>query len=509
MSRLRTNTLAMIGSFLSQAIFVFLQMKILTHWMPREEFGLFSAVFAAGALLSGLAELGFPVVLVRYGAKFEAEGRPNAVLGLVTLALRFWGGAMLVVGGLLAAAAALRLLPGLDRPGVTPGLVLLGFAAVASFSLRSIVMTAFQGIRRMLPAMGMDLVYGLAVTGLYLAFRERLDAARVFGCLLAASAGVGLAGFAWFRRVYRGVPGGERPGTRQLMSEIQGFWGGAFVTGLVALAMENGDRLAIAALAPFGVVAVYHVAGRIGLFARKILFIPQQVAHPELTFKWEQGQVEGVRADLRLFAKLEWAVGLLVCVGVVLGARVGVRLASTGEYSGAVPALIALAGSLPILCLGAPLTTFLRASGRIWVSVTSELVWLGGYLVTGALLFRRFGLAGFASGQIFAAAVALLYTVAALKRLRLPCPSIRFLLAHGVGTFLIWGGAAGLVRAHPIDSLPVALAGALAFALVMNVALAWARYLTPAEEARLLGFLGGGTWARAGQWLLTWPRGGR
>ena len=88
MSRLRTNSLAMIGAFLAQAVFVFLQMKILTHWMPRAEFGLFSAVLASGALLSGLAELGFPVVLVRYGSKFEAEGRPDAVLGLVGLALR-------------------------------------------------------------------------------------------------------------------------------------------------------------------------------------------------------------------------------------------------------------------------------------------------------------------------------------------------------------------------------------------------------------------------------------
>lgn len=509
MSRLRTNSLAMIGAFLAQAVFVFLQMKILTHWMPRAEFGLFSAVLASGALLAGLAELGFPVVLVRYGSKFEAEGRPDAVLGLVGLALRFWGAAVVAVGGLLAGAAALHLLPGLDRPGVTPGLVLLGFVAVASFSLRAIVMTAFQGIRRMLPVMGMDLVYGVVVTGLFLAFRERLDAARVFGCLLCASALVGLAGLGWFFRVYHATPGAARPGARALMGEIRGFWGGAFITGLVALALENGDRLTIAALAPFTVVAVYHVAGRIGLFARKILFIPQQVAHPELTFKWEQGQVEGVRADLTLFAKLEWALGLLVCVGVVLGARVGVRLASTGEYEGAVPALIALAGSLPILCLGAPLTTFLRASGRIWVSVTAELVWLGGYLVTGALLYPRFGLAGFASGQIFAAGVALLYTVAALKRLRLPCPPLGFLAAHGVGALVVWAGAAALVRAHPVASLPVALAGTLAFALVLNVALAWARYLTSAEEARLLGFLGGGTWARAGHWLLAWPRGGR
>ena len=33
MTRIRSNTIAMGGTFVVQAVFVFLQIKILTHWM--------------------------------------------------------------------------------------------------------------------------------------------------------------------------------------------------------------------------------------------------------------------------------------------------------------------------------------------------------------------------------------------------------------------------------------------------------------------------------------------
>jgi O-antigen/teichoic acid export membrane protein len=75
MTRVRSNALAMGGVYVTQAIFVLLQIKILTHWLAPGLFGLFSSISALGALLGSLAEAGFSVVLIRYGAKYEAEGR--------------------------------------------------------------------------------------------------------------------------------------------------------------------------------------------------------------------------------------------------------------------------------------------------------------------------------------------------------------------------------------------------------------------------------------------------
>lgn len=512
MTRLRTNALAMVGAFLSQAIFVFLQMKILTRWMPQTEFGLFSAVFAFGAILAAIVELGWPLVLIRFGAKFDAEGRPRALRRLLLIGIALFLVAWGIMALLLHFGVRHHLLPGLRYAGMPPGLPLLGFAAVASFGLRAMIFSVYQGSRRMLPVLVLDVVYGVAVTGLYLVYRESLDAPRVFACLLASSLAVTVAGLTAFLLTApraSGPAGADDPDAPgRLLAEIQGFWGGSFLTGIVAIGLENADRLAVAAVAPLTSVAVYHVAGRISLFARKILFIPQQVAHPELTYKWERGEVDGIRADLGLFARLEWVLGVLVGGVVVLGARVGVGLASNEEYLGAVAPLTALAGALPILCLQAPLTTFLRASGHIWVSVLSEVVWLLGYIAAGLCLYPLFGLAGFAGGQIVAAALALLYTVASLKRRGLPAPSWLFLAGHGLLALLLWLAAVLLVDRFPIVTLPALLGAAFVFALLLNVGLAWSGYFSARDEARLLGFLGGGPWARVGHWFLTWPRGG-
>lgn len=281
------------------------------------------------------------------------------------------------------------------------------------------------------------------------------------------------------------------------------------ITSAVAIALENADRLVLAALSPLSSVAVYHVAGRISLFTRKVLFIPQQVAKPELAFKWERGAADAVREDLALFSKLEWALGIMICVPVVVLARSGVVLASNEDYLGSVPILTVLMAAVPVLSLQAPLTTFLRASGHIWVSVTAEVIWLATALLTGILLLPRFGLAGFACGAVVAAFLSLNYTVWSLKRLSLPHPRVSFFVAHGLGGLAVWGGAALAIRAWPVTSIFPALALSFLFILLLNAALVRLNYFTAAEEERLLGLLGPGPTSGLGRVLLAWPRGGR
>lgn len=501
MTRVRSNTLAMAGTFVVQAVFVLLQIKILTHWLTPGEFGLFASVFALGVLLGSLADLGFSVVLVRYGAKFDAEGRPTALADLLRLGLALWLAAGLAIGLLLYLSAG-PLAARIGRPGVTAGLLCLGFFAALSFSLRAFASAAFQGRRRMMPALGLEISYMVGLTALFLFFREKLSAAAVFWCFLGWSATVGAGGILVF---FREGGGSLRRGLK-LVPEIRSFWGGSLATAVVAIALENADRLVLAALLPFESVASWHVAARISLFTRKILFVPQQVAKPELAFKWERGAADPVRQDLALFSRLEWVLGLLLAVPVVLGARAGIVLASDARYLAAEPALVVLAGALPILCLQAPLTTFLRASGHIWVSVTGESIWLLAFLGAGTALLPRWGLGGFALGQMIAATLTLLYTVWSLRRKGLPCPGAGFLAAHGLLSVALWGAAAILVRFRPITTLAGALAASLAFALLLNAALVWLRYFTPAEEERLLGLLGSGPWSRVGRALFAWPR---
>jgi hypothetical protein len=107
---------------------------------------------------------------------------------------------------------------------------------------------------------------------------------------------------------------------------------------------------------------------------------------------------------------------------------------------------------------------------------------------------------------MFAAALALLYSVRSLRRLGFPCPSLRFILGHGAGALILWGAAVLLTRWQPVDSVPLALFLGLLFLVLLNAALARFHYLTPAEEQRLMALLGSGRWSRIGKALLAWPR---
>lgn len=508
MTRVRSNALAMAGTFLVQAGFVFIQIKILTRLLTPAEFGLFSSVFALGALLGSLCELGFSVVLVRYGPKFEAEGRPEAVTRLLHTAVFLWAVTGALLGGLLLLTAG-PLTQAIGKPGVTAALLGLGFFSVMSFSLRGFTSAAFQGRRRMTPALVIELVYMAGLTLSYIVLGERLSVAAVFWSFLGLGVVVGVGGLIAFSRSEARGAGGFHPlEGLPLLGEIRSFWGGALVTTALAIAFENADRLVLAALMPFESVAAYHLAGRLNFFTRKILFVPQQVAKPELAWKWETGAVEPLRADLRLFAKLEWTLGVLLGVMLVLGGRAVIVMASDARYLAAEPVVVAMAGALPLLCLQAPLTTFLRASGFIWISVRSETIWLATALLSGLLLLPRWGIGGFALGQMFAAALSLLYTVASLRKKGLPCPSLKFLIAHVSAGVALWAAAVAFTRWRPIASFGWAVVACVAFGIFMNVILARFRYLSAAEETRLYALLGTGRWSRAGRAILGWPRPG-
>jgi O-antigen/teichoic acid export membrane protein len=508
MTRIRTNAIAMGGTFLVQAIFVFLQVKLLTRYLEPAEFGLYSTVFALGALLASFAELGFSVVLPRYGAKYEAEGRPSAFPRLVGAAIGLWFGAGLVLSTVLW-LLALPAGPGTGDGQVPPALLLLGLAASLTFALRAYASAAFQGLRRMAPALVMEAVYMTGLTTWFLVLGDRLDAGSVFLGFLVFGLGAGAGGLGVFflmarQRTGSGV-GGEAPATappapgassagspRELLREIGPFWLGAFLTTVVAIALESADRLLLATLVPLELVAAWHVAGRLSLFLRKILFVPQQVAGPELAFQWERGARDVLADDLRLFARIEWLLGVLLAVGTALAARPVVLLVSNDRYEAAVPALTALAGALPILALQAPLTTFLRSVGRIGVTVTAELVWLVGSLAIGALLLPALGLAGFGLGAVVAALLALLYTLAAFRKRALPGPGHRFVVRHLALGLAAWALAALVARGMADWSPVAALALAGGVTLLLGGGLLRGGAFPRGERARLAALLGAG-----------------
>lgn len=509
MSRIRANVVALGVSFFTTAFFSFFQIKIITNVLDQTSVGAWSAVVAVGSLLATFSELGLPWVMVRYGAKFDAEHRLPRLFLLWKFAVRVYGvGLMAVVAILLAAGPLIAKL--LGGAQVDRWSLIIGYLAVASGSLRAFNNACFRGLRRMRVIAVTEILYSLTVTGGLVLLRHRLSVrlalvvGLVSGIIWAAAGLVMLIGH--LRRVGRDATPAML--AEPIYPEIKGYWHGAAVSAIFIVAIEQLDKPVLATLVAFQQVALFHVASRLALFARRLVYVPFQVMNPEITHKWESGRRDELTADMELFIKLALALGLSMVVFLAVFARPLLLLVSTREFMAGAPVLWTFTGALPLLCLYQPLVMFLRATGKVWYAFVGDAGWLVAYLGIGSVLVFPFGLPGFVSGQIVASLLVFAWVLSAFHKLGLPRPPLRFFISRALLGFTVWGlsvGAGKLLPEWPLWAYPPF---AIALALIANYFFVRLRYLSKDEEERTVVLLAGrGPIGRMVRLLLTWPRG--
>ncbi len=512
MSRIRTNTLSLGTSFFVTAIFAFLQVKILTNFLDQDAVGLWSAVLAVGALLGTLSELGLPQVLVRYGAKFDAEGRLARLSALFAFSLRvFFVAALVMVGVLLLAGPyAARIL---GTSVVDRWLLILGYLAMASGSLRAVNNAVFRGLRRMVAMAVLEILFSTLVTVGYFLLRHRLTVDLALWVFLGASLLVAGAGgillTALLARLRRETTAPAETGG--VFREVRGFWEGVAVSGILLIAIEQLDKPLLAMLVSLSALAVFHVAARLQLFARRLLYVPFQVMFPEITHKWESPRRDELRGDMELFMKLELGLGLMLMVFLAVFARPLLLLVSTPEFLSGAPVIWIFTAVLPLLCLNQPLVLFLRAVGAIWYAVLSDALWLAIYLGLGTLFVRVFhlGLPGFVLGQPIASAIVLAYSLLVFHRLGLPRPPLGFFVKRLLLSTVVWALCVAAGRSLPPFAWWQLILLAAGLGVLGNFLLVRGGYLTRSEEERAVAMLAGrGTMGRAAGFLFAWPRRG-
>ncbi|HET9232791.1 MAG TPA: lipopolysaccharide biosynthesis protein, partial [Candidatus Eisenbacteria bacterium] len=439
MSRIRANVVALGISFFTTAFFSFLQIKIITNALDQTSVGVWSAVVAVGSLLATLSELGLPWVMVRYGAKFDAEKRLPRLFLLWKFAVRVYAvGLAGVIGILLVAGPLIATL--LGGAQVDRWSLIIGYLAVASGSLRAFNNASFRGLRRMRIIAVTEILFSLTVTIGLILLQPRLTVrlALVVGLISGLIwAGVGLVYLlAQLRKVSAGAP----PDPAPVFPEIRSYWQGAAVSAIFLVAIEQLDKPVLATLVAFQQVALFHVASRLALFARRLVYVPFQAMNPEITHKWESGRRDELTGDMELFTKLALALGLSMVVFLAVFAKPLLLLVSTREFLAGAPVLWIFTAVLPLLCLYQPLVMFLRATGKVWHAFVGDAGWLLTYLGAGALLVRPFGLPGFVSGQIVASILVFSWVLIAFHRLKLPRPPLRFFIvraALGAGVWVL------------------------------------------------------------------------
>jgi O-antigen/teichoic acid export membrane protein len=520
LSRIVRNTTAVTAAFAANTTLSFLQVKLLTRWLPQAELGEYFATVALGALISVLAQIGLPMVVLRFTAKYDALDDAGRIRRLVRFA---W---LLVLGlSVVLLLAERRLLPLLlpriyDAPPAIASVMLATGVFIAT-ALRQVTYACFDGMRRMsYPALFENLNVGLITLAIVL-LRHELSLVRlleislvsgVVFCIVSAAVLLRLLARQTRAMAASEVPGAASPSPVSpspprpaLLPDIAPFWSGAALNGLVGICMGYADKALISLFVPFELVSIFYVAERLTFLMKRLLALPLQVASPEITRRWELGRRDALRTDLGFMLKVQLATAMLVAIMTYLVAESAVLLVSAPAYLPAADLLRVLAVSVVLMGLYAPITTFMRAIERIHLALASDILWISVYLTAGALLVPRLDLRGIVLAQVTASTLTAVFNLVVGQRVG----RIRWDLG-GVARVAVLGlamaaGGGLLVRDLAPLAWPLAIGAGAGAVLLYHVLLVASGALSIGDRRRFRSLAGTSRFAGALDATLFWP----
>ncbi len=508
MSRIVRNTSAVAAAFATNTLLSFLQIKLLTRYFTQAALGEYSATFAIGAIVSVLAAVGLPTVVLRYTAKYDALGEVGRIRRLLALA---WSlvGILAVILLLVVAHVAPSILARLYTvpPAVTN--VLLATAVFVATALRQVTYAGFDGLRRMsYPAVLENLNVGAITLGI-LVLRERLTVPLLLSMSLISGLVVAAIAIGLLLRVLRQPPatGTERRARDlpPLLADITPFWWGAAINGIIGIGFGYADKLLVSLFLSFELVSIFFVAERITFLLKRLLAVPLQVAAPEITRRWELGRREELRYDVGFLIKVQLAVAMLFAVLVLAAAEVAVLVVANPTFLAAADLLRVLTISVVLMAAYAPITTLLRAIDRIGLALTSDVIWLATYVGLGMFLMPRLGLRGIVIAHLAASTLAAIWNVLAGDRVA----AIAWDHA-GLARVLVIGAAIGLggyvaairlAQGRPLVELGLAVLVLVTYNLLLPLTGA----LRADDRLRFMQLAGPGRLGAMLDRLLFWP----
>jgi O-antigen/teichoic acid export membrane protein len=403
MSRPTSNSIALAVALVGTTLASLLTVKVLSNSLGSTEYGRYGTALAFSNIMSLFFEWGATRVIARYVAHYEAVNQRSATLGMVWL---FYG---LTVACGTAFVGALIL--GLDRvialglyhdEGLTLPLV-LAVSLTAIITLINLTAAAFSGRQQMVISSALSLGIVAIPASIYLALASRLSVETALEIGLASDVVVLLiSGPLLQASLLRGQARQIAIHPLKVAGNVGPYWRSAAALTLLSLLFNYSDRLIISVALPTQFVAFYNIANNIHLMSKRVLAIPLGAVAPVLTTAWSQNQQQRVARTGWLVAKYTFMAGMLFTILLVALAPSFVILISNRDYLAAVPVLVLLTASIPLLSITAPMSTTLQAIGIMRPVVIAETAYIGAYVVLNVLLITPFGINGIALSQLIA-----------------------------------------------------------------------------------------------------------
>ena len=436
----------------AELVAAFATMWLLTHMLPREDYGYYVVAFTLIELIGLVAAGGMESVVVYRSSRLDAPPGQLAGAALAGSALARGVLASLAVAAVVALAApALAAL--FDKPameGWIRGLALLLPILVA----RSIYAAWHRGRQRLAQSilLGQSAPKLAAVVGLALVFalapgRQEAIVAALVGTSLLTLVG-------WMASA--------PPGPLRLRGQLDA-WDLRYGLKLMLTAlMSRGSRatevLLLGALATGGVTALFSVGASLASLALLPHNVLGRIFAPRLGWLYSRRQREELRREYDQTRSLAFGAAL---AGAVLLAGFGEpALRLFGDYERAEPMMLIVAAAyLTQSSLGVNSTYLVMAGYGGW-SLVLNLAQLGASAVLNLLLIPHYGGVGSAAAAFGSIALVKGATSLVVWRLdRFATQGAELALVNGACVALLWLAALGAVPARQAAAALLALLG--------------------------------------------------
>ncbi|MCJ7509214.1 MAG: lipopolysaccharide biosynthesis protein [candidate division Zixibacteria bacterium] len=497
------NSLILFGFFLLQQFLVLIQLKILTNWLNKEYLGEYFTLLAIAAILSIFMQLGLPLVITRFIAKYEALSKSlrSKRLVLFSWMVVLFSGIVFLFLTILFSSKVLNLIY-----KVPPSSYLLTWAILLNvvISFKAITYSAFYGLQKMeFPAIAEGSI-ALTVVFLLFLFRFQLSILNVFQINIFANLALSIL-FSLFLIFSLKKKSEDISQEKGLLADIRTFWLGAALTSFLSIALNYADQILISLVLSFSSVAIFYLAVKVVYLSRHIIAIPLDALSPEITGKWELNQKENLQENLRFFAKMIFILAVLLATVTLALAQPIIYLISNQQFKESILLLYILVLALPLIAIFSPINYFLRAIGKINYSLLADFIWLFGYLICGFLFLKLKGLFGLAGAFFVVSLFLAIFNYQRVKRFIFwKIEKMFSILLCGL---IVTSVTLILTKILLIPNIPKLLIG-LGIALVgYNLLIVRGKVISRDDRQRLLNLTSNQSLRKLILLLLTWPLG--
>lgn len=375
------NTLLLYLTRFVEVFATFVQIKILTIFLPKLVVGRIFFIMGIASFIATVSQAGFAFVFVRYVPKFNMK--ENLTLFNFSLIIYFIGLFFSVILGVTIhhSLSFWIMFTGVYVFSVLPLIssFLIGNSQIKFLffltTLRSLVLLVLIYLTR----------HALTITNLGLIFM--------------------LAGIAVLIKFYITFPViFDLSLLKIILQEIKNFWKYAFLDQIFQPIFMYLYRIITPLVLNYEALASFTISRRIDNFSRRLFQVPLDIVSPEISLRdSRKSEIIPVLVELK---KIYVIFATAFFLGYVIFGKLLIIIISTTSYLDALRSLLILGIGLVISSIYSVDATFLRSIGEMKAYFIHNFIWMVVFIISFVILGKFYGLSGLAAayplGHVFA-----------------------------------------------------------------------------------------------------------